>query len=142
MPAIYDKFDLRFLYPDNWSLTEDQEEEWPHSLSVQSPSTGFWSLHIYPSEQKPNLLALDALRGVREAYEDVESEEAFEKIATVDTTGYNIDFFYLDFVVRTEIRSFSRGGRSFVVLCQAEAREFDELANVFRAITTSLLQSL
>ena len=140
MPATYDNFDLCFLYPDNWSLSEDQEEQWPHAISVQSPSSAFWSLHVYPSRENSGILAQEALLGLAEAYEEVESEEVFEKIGPAETTGYNAEFFYLDFLVRAEIRSFAIGGRSFVLLCQAEAREFAEMAKVFRAITFSLLQ--
>jgi hypothetical protein len=141
MPAIYDNSDVRFLYPENWVLTEEEKEDWPRSLSVQSPASGFWSLHIYPSRQNPNQLAKDAVAAWREAYGDVEAEEVYEKIGPADALGYNIDFIYLDFIVRAEVRSFSVGTRSFVVLCQAETREFDQLANVFRAITMSMLQS-
>lgn len=140
MPATYDKSEVRFLYPDNWSLSEDQEEQWPQAISVQSPSSAFWSLHVYPSRQDSGILAKEALRGLSEAYEEVESEEVFEKIGPAEATGYNAEFFYLDFVVRAEVRSFAVAGRSFVVLCQAESREFEEMAKVFRAITLSLLQ--
>jgi hypothetical protein len=140
MPATFDNSEVHFLYPENWTLSEDEREEWPHALSLQSPSSGFWSLHVYPSRQNGNQLALDAVNALREAYEDVESEEVYEKIGPADAVGYNIDFIYLDFVVRAEVRSFSVGPCTVVVLCQAESREFDQLANVFRAITLSMLQ--
>ncbi len=141
MPAIYDNSDVRFLYPENWSLTDEEKEEWPRSVTLQSPSSAFLTLLTYPSPQSPNQLALDAVSAMREAYEEVESEEVFEKIGATDTVGYNMDFIYLDFIVRAEVRSFSHGNRTFVVLCQAETREFDEMASVFRAITISLLRS-
>jgi hypothetical protein len=140
MPATYENSEVRFLYPENWMLSEEETEEWPRSLSLQSPSSGFWSLHVYPTRRNANLAAQEAVTGLREAYEDVESEEVSEKIGPADSVGYNLDFIYLDFIVRAEVRSFDVGPRTVVVLCQAESREFDELARVFRAITLSLLK--
>jgi hypothetical protein len=84
--------------------------------------------------------AQEAVTGLREAYEDVESEEVLEKIGPADAVGYNLDFIYLDFIVRAEVRSFDLGPRTVVVLCQAESREFEQLAKVFRAITLSMLR--
>ena len=141
MPAVYDNSEVRFLYPENWTLTEEETEEWPRSLSVQSPASGFWLLHVYPSRQDPKPLAKDAVAALREAYEDVECEDVAEKIGPVESVGYNLDFIYLDFVVHAEVRSFAVRERTYVVLCQAEVREFDALANVFRAITLSMFQS-
>ncbi len=141
MPAIFDNSEVQFLYPENWSLTEDEKEEWPRALTLQSPSSGFWMLHIYPTRENPHLLARDAVQAIRDDYEDVESEEVSERIGPCDATGFNMDFVYLDFIVRAEVRSFAKGARTYVVHCQAESREFDQLADVFRAITLSLIQS-
>ncbi len=141
MPAIFDNSEARFLYPENWSLTEDEKEGWPRAVSLQSPGGGLWTLHIYPTRQNPHLLARDTLQALRETYEDVEAEEVYEKLGACDATGFNMDFIYLDFIVRAEVRSFSKGARTYVVLCQAESRDFDQLSDVFRAITYSLLQS-
>jgi hypothetical protein len=140
MPATFENSEVHFLYPENWTLSQEETEEWPRSLSLQSPSSGFWSLHVYPTRHNANLAAQEAVAGIREAYEDVESEEVYEKIGALETVGYNLDFIYLDFVVRAEVRSFDIGPRTVVVLCQAESREFEELAKVFRAITLSLLK--
>jgi hypothetical protein len=140
MPAAYENSEVHFLYPENWSLSEEEGEDWPRSLSLQSPASGFWSLHVFPTRRNAKLAAQEAVSGLREAYEDVESEEVYESLGDTESVGYNLDFIYLDFVVRAEVRSFDVGPRTVVVLCQAESREFEELAQVFRAITLSLLR--
>src|SRR5688572_25221944 len=106
MPAVYDNFEIHFLYPENWALSEEEREEWPRAVLLQSPAGAFWSIHVYPSRQNENKLALDAVNGLREAYEDVEAEEVYEKIGSVSSVGYNLDFIYLDFIVQAQVRSF------------------------------------
>ena len=74
-------------------------------------------------------------------YQDSESEAVSEQIGGHVVSGYDFNFFYLDFTSTALIRGFRTPTASCLVLCQAEDRELAELAPVFRAITTSLLAS-
>jgi hypothetical protein len=72
-------------------------------------------------------------------YPAAESEQASEEILGQIVSGYDVSFFYLDFVNTATIRTLRTPAATCLVLCQADDREFDALAPVFRAITTSLL---
>ena len=52
MPAVYDNLGVRFLYPENWSIIDEDDEGWPRTVTVQSKETGFWTLHGYPPLQE------------------------------------------------------------------------------------------
>ena len=62
-----------------------------------------------------------------------------EEIEGTHSVGYDLLFYCLDFIVSSRVRSFSFENRTFVLLWQAEDKEFDEISPVFSAITTSLL---
>ena len=48
MPAVYQQFGVRFLYPENWSVLDEETDEWPRAVTLQSEETGFWTLQVYP----------------------------------------------------------------------------------------------
>ena len=60
MPAVYEKLGVRFLYPENWQITDEELDGWPQSVSVQSPGSAFWSLHVYSSEIAPEAASLSS----------------------------------------------------------------------------------
>jgi hypothetical protein len=55
-----------------------------------------------------------------------------------DAENWELSFFCLDFLVSTRLSVFHHDQATVAVLCQAETREFDSLAMVFKAITLSL----
>jgi hypothetical protein len=139
MPAVYEKLGVRFLYPDNWTLDEDEALHGNSSVTVQSPGGAFWSLVLHSASADPAELAATALRALKAEYQDSEAEPVSEQLNGRSISGYDLNFFYLDFTNTALIRAFRAAGASCLVLCQAEDREFEELALVFRAMTTSLL---
>jgi hypothetical protein len=139
MPAVYEKTGIRFLYPDNWMLDEEETLHGNQSISVQSPGGAFWSIVIHPVKTDPAELAVTALRALKAEYADSEAEPACEQIGHQSLSGYDMHFFYLDFTSTAVIRCFRTASATCLVLCQAEDREFEQLAPVFRAMTTSLL---
>jgi hypothetical protein len=139
MPGVYDKMGIRFLYPDNWALDEDDALHGNRSVTVHSPGGAFWSITLHAAGTDPDALAQAALDALKSEYPESESEAVSEKLGGQSIAGYDFRFFYLDFVNTALIRGFRTPGASCLVLCQAEDREFNELGPVFRAITTSLL---
>lgn len=139
MVATYDRDGVRFLYPENWELREESQQ-WPvQCVTLESPGSGFWMLQVFPGEESCERLADEILRTIREDYEDVECVPVSEQIQQTPTAGYNLQFYCLDFVVEAHIRGFRLGHRTCALLCQAEDREFEQLLDVFLAMTTSLL---
>ena len=139
MSGIYDREGIKFLYPENWELSEESIDELPRVISVQSPTTGFWLLHVYELSAEPAELASEVCDTLKQEYDSLEAEPASEKIAQLDTVGYDLEFYCLDLVVTARVRAFRQGERTYLVLAQAESRDFEKLGDVFRAMTVSLL---
>lgn len=140
MTAVYDQVGVRFLYPENWELADEPESDLPRVTSVTSPTGGFWALHVYEATSDPGDLADEVLASMRQEYDSLESERVTEQIGSVQAVGYDLEFYVLDFVASARVRAFRHQDRTYLVLAQAESRDFDNLADVFRAITLSLLR--
>jgi len=141
MPAVYEQFGVRFLYPENWSLLDEETDEWPRTVTLQSPETGFWTLLVYPPNHDARQAVLAVIEPIREVYPDLEVLPAKETIADAEAKGVDIAFFYLDLLVESRIRCVKTPSGVILWHYQAESREFDTVEPVFRAITTSLLQA-
>ena len=142
MSAVYEQFGVRFLYPENWELDNREDSSRPWSVSVHSPGGGFWSITVYDQQTDLDWLNKETLQAVREEFQEsyFESDAVSEQIAGQSTTGFNVHFYYLDFLVVSKLRSLRVGTHSCVVLYQAEDREFEKMEMVFQAITHSLFR--
>lgn len=142
MPALFHKRGLQFQYPENWRLDETGFETAEPTVSVESPGGAFWSVTLQPAQVDPHT-ASDAVREVMEGeYDKVESYPVREPVGEFELEGYDLHFFYLDFINTAWIRSARFVGGTLLIHCQGEDREFERLEAVFRAITASLLMNL
>ena len=139
MTAEYNRHGIQFLYPENWVLADEQLDGAPRSVSVQSPSSAFWSVDIHPFSADQDAILGQTLDTMREEYEELEVVEVQEQICGEDAHGLDLMFWCLDFAVACRIRFFRHGHATFVLTYQAEDREFEDLKAVFAAISTSLL---
>jgi len=139
MVATYDRHGISFVYPENWEFSEEFQDADTHCVTLQSPGSGFWMLQALQTSKSPELLAAEALQSVKQEYEDVEVARIDEEIEGVRSVGYDLLFYCLDFIVSSSVRSFSLDGRRFLLLWQAEDKEFQKINPVFAAITMSLL---
>ena len=139
MVATYDRHGICFVYPDNWEFSEEFQDADTHCVTLQSPGSGFWMLQAFETTKTPVLLAAEALSSIKQEYDDIEVVQVEEEIEGIRAVGYDLLFYCLDFIVSARVRSFSLDTRSFVLLWQAEDKEFEKIAPVFAAITTSLL---
>ncbi len=140
MPAVFNKLGLRFQYPENWTLETDSATPGRQSVSVYSPGGGFWSISAHSSDAVPAKLASTAVDAMKREYDELDSEPANEEIDGVKLTGFDLNFYCLDLTNTARIRAFHNQRGSYLVICQAEDREFDQLSDVFQAMTTSLLR--
>ena len=76
MPCQFSKFGISFLYPDNWTLDEEDALAGKRSVTVISPGGAFWSVSIHPRSADPVRLAKAVVHTMQKEYEDLESEEA------------------------------------------------------------------
>ena len=141
MTSRYDHSGVRFLYPENWTISDEQFDEIPQSVTVQSTGSAFWSVHIYPASFRPTDLTAEALAAMSKEYDNLESSQCVEWIGENQATGYDLEFYCLDFVVTAKTLALTISDRTYLLVYQSESREYDKLGQVFIAISTSLLQN-
>jgi hypothetical protein len=141
MPAVFDRFGVRFLYPENWSLNDLELDEWPRSVTLQSPQSSFWSLHVYPPGHEPGGVVDELVDSIRDEFHDLEVLPAEETFGDTDAAGVDVAFFYLDLLVEAKIRHVRTPSATLVWHYQAESREFEEMEPVFQAIAVSMLKT-
>lgn len=143
MPAIYEHHGVRFLYPENWTLLDEECGTWPHTITVQSPHTAFWSLYVYPPQRELRPLVKELVESIQSSFPDQEFEvlPASETIGDASTKGVDVTFFYLDLLVEARIRALKTPSATLIWHYQAESSELEQMEQVFLAIATSLLQN-
>ncbi|HTU25361.1 MAG TPA: hypothetical protein VMF30_08190 [Pirellulales bacterium] len=140
MPAVFDKLGVRFLYPENWTLDEQEALAGDNAVTVYSPEGGFWSLMLHPRSVDPDELTLAALDAMKAEFTDFEAEPASETIEGFELSGYDMNFYCLDLTNTALVRGFRTADATCIILYQAEDRDFATTEPVFRAITYSLLR--
>jgi hypothetical protein len=141
MPAVYQKLGVKLLYPENWSITDEDDEDWPRTVTLQSEETGFWSLHVYPPGHNIQEVIDELVAAIRAEFLDIEVLPAQETVGDTDTTGVDLAFFYLDLLVEAKIRCLTTPSATLIWLYQAESREFEQMEPVFQAIAVSMLRT-
>ncbi len=142
MPAKYVKMGMSFEYPENWTLDEEDALAGRRSVTIYSPNGAFWSLAVHPSSTTPDQLARAAVDAMKEEYEDLEVQPASDVIAGWEVVGHDLNFYCLDLTNTATIRCLSTDQATYSIFCQGEDRDYDRLAMVFLAITTSFLGNL
>ncbi len=141
MPALYENFGVKFLYPENWSITDEEDDGWPQTVTVQSRETGFWSLHVYPPHHEIKPVVDELVAAIEAEFGEVEVLAASETFGDTPTTGVDLAFFYLDLLVEAKIRCLHTPSSTLIWLYQAESREFERMEPVFQALAVSMLKT-
>ena len=141
MPAVFENFGVHFLYPENWSITDEEDDGWPCTVTVQSAETGFWSLHVYPPQHDVQEVVQELIAVIQGEFGEVEVLPATETFGETETAGVDLAFFYLDLLVEAKIRYVHTPSGTLVWLYQAESREFEKIEPVFQAIAVSMLRT-
>jgi hypothetical protein len=140
MAGVYDRLGVRFSYPENWRLEEEEAVEWPRSISVESPVGAFWNLLVHPAGTDIEEVAQATLDVLRGEYEQAEFQPVWDIIEGRKVKGFDVHFFFLDLVIDAQVRAFELDGATVVILSQGEDRDFEQLENVFKAMTYSLVR--
>jgi len=140
MPALFDKQGIKFQYPENWTVEASTAID-EDGVTLYSPGGGFWSVVVRDGGDEPAQVAEVVLETMRELYDDLDSAAVEEPVAGEELVGHDVNFYCLDMTNTAQIRAFRRDGKTYLVLYQAEDREFDAIEPVFRAITRSLVQA-
>ena len=75
---------------------------------VQAPCGAFWSIDLRLQMDDSRELAAEALRSMRQDYADLEAEPVTEQVGGMEAVGYNLHFYYMDFIISARIRSLGR----------------------------------
>jgi len=139
MPRTFEKLGVSFSYPDNW-LLEEEDIEGGRAVSVSSPEGAFWWLAMFQDSPPLPEVARAVVEGLRQQYSDIDIEVILgEVIADQELIGYDVNFYCLDLLSTARVRGFETTTGTYVMLWQAEDREFEQIQPIFRAITTSLI---
>ncbi|NOZ38836.1 MAG: hypothetical protein GXP24_01250 [Planctomycetes bacterium] len=140
MPSVFEHSGLRFEYPENWVL-EAASEDHLEQVVVSSPNTGFWHLSKYPRDSELETLFDEALAALRTEYQDMETEPAGDlQVEDRLLMGFDVRFICLDLTNTCWLRGFQTDDATYLLLCQAEDREFAQVSPVFQAMLASLLR--
>jgi hypothetical protein len=142
MPASFDQFGIRFDYPDNWSVEQNIDGDGNVQVVISSPHTAFWQLSKHPAGTELEPLFDEVLAALRGEYEEIEVEPEDEVIEGQLVTGFTVNFFYLDLTNTCWLRGMMRPEATYLLVCQAEDREFPQAGLVFNAMLASVLRNL
>jgi hypothetical protein len=142
MPATFDQFGIRFDYPDNWAVESSEDGDSNEQVIVSSPHTAFWQLSKHPVGAELEPLFDEVLAALRSEYEEIEVEPEDEVVEGQAVKGFTVNFFYLDLTNTCWLRGFETPEASYLLVCQAEDREFAQVELVFRAMLASVLRNL
>jgi hypothetical protein len=138
MPKEFSKLGVRFLYPDNWRLDEDEALEGNAAVSVYGPGGAFWTVFVHPRDDEPAALVEAVVSVIREEYDEVDVQAVDEPCGVYRAAGYDLNFYCLDLTNTAFVRGFQTAEATYVVLAQAEDRDLEVVEPVFRAISQSL----
>jgi len=142
MPAVFSQSDLRFEYPENWSIDESDKESEGEQVVVSSPETAFWHLSKHSPDIELELLFDEALAALRTEYHDIEVEPASERLEDQEFEGFDVSFICLDLTNTCWLRACRTPSATLLLICQAEDREFARVSPVFQAMLASVLRNL
>ena len=107
--------------PDGWTAERDGG-----TLTLTSPDTCFWTFTAIPGGPDPADAVDSAVAGLREEYEDLESEPIAGEPLTPGESGLDAAFFCLDSTAAARVRAFRDAGVTYVTFYQGLDREVEE----------------
>ena len=138
----FDRFGLAFDYPDNWSVDISDSGGRHAAVTVQSPEGAFWSVSGHAPGGDPSELARAVLAQMKDEYRELDSEAAEDEVATHRLPGFDMNFYCLDLTNTAHVRTLETPTAIYLLFCQAEDRDWDRIAPVFAAMTTSFVAGL
>ena len=141
MTASYEKQDLKFIYPENWTLTQNDDQDLPWEVSLETPSGALFSINVFQGGTDRAELVAGISSALSEQYEDAEITQTTEPFHGHEAIGADAFFYCLDFLVSARVRVIETDTYVYVFFYQAESREFDTNEKVFQAIAVSVLQN-
>jgi hypothetical protein len=134
MPATFESFGIKFLYPDNWTQTDRGAGEGDQGVTLELPSGGFFTIERERQGQLVEELIEEVSQSLEEDYGEVEREAIQLANALPTEQAVEFRFYYLDLLIISRLVVLTVGGATYVVQMQAESRDFDANEMVFAAL--------
>jgi hypothetical protein len=144
---IYQGLGLSITYPENWQVTEDFDGSELLGFQLQSPTSAFFAVYMYPLSTTSTEAINEAHRAIAAEYDEVE----YDLIATPEwmssalqlseSQAAELHFYYLDLLVQVRLFAFHVHHHTYLIHIQAEDRDFNKLERVFDALLVTLVQS-
>ena len=142
MPATFDSFGIKFLYPDNWKEIQRLEDEGSDGVTLELPTGGFFSVEKERDGQPVSEIIDEVADSIAEDYEEIEREEVSLTGASPDEKSIEFRFYYLDLLIISRLIILPSRDTTLILQLQAESRNFDENELVFAAILKQIRESL
>ena len=140
MPATFDDFGIKFLYPDNWSVLGRDESEGQEGVTLELPTGGFFSIERGREGDVPDAILDSLASSFENEYGEVEREELPGDSDAGIERAVEFRFYYLDLLITSRLLFLTRHQIPYVIQMQAESRDFDTNEQVFEAIVQQLLR--
>lgn len=138
----FDRYGLAFDHPDNWEVDTGDSEGRFATVTVYAPGGGFWSVSGHAPGGDPAALVEAVVAEMRAEYRELDAEPAADEVSGRTLTGTDLNFYCLDLTNTASVRTVVTPLAIYLILCQAEDREWVDISPVFAAITTSFLRAL
>ncbi|NND97797.1 MAG: hypothetical protein HKN47_10765 [Pirellulaceae bacterium] len=134
MPATFESFGIKFLYPDNWTVAQRAEDEGDNGMTLDMPSGGFFAIEVENEGLDDDEVIAKIADTIKAEYNEVEVEDVTLEGASRGERAAEMRFYYLDLLIVSRVVLLKATGETLVVQIQAESRDFDENELVFAAI--------
>lgn len=138
----FDRFGLAFDHPDNWTIDVEDAAGGRAAVTVYAPDGGFWSVSGHEPGGPSGELAAAVVAEMRSQYQELDSEVAEDRLGGRILRGFDLNFYCLDLTNTAQVRTLETPAAIYLLLCQAEDREWEETAPVFAAMTASFVAGL
>jgi hypothetical protein len=137
----FDRDGIAFDYPDNWTVETSGNPGNGLEVTVSAPDGAFWSINCQPAGSEPNQLTEAVISEMRQEYPNLDSEPVIEDVFGRALPGADLNFYCLDLTNTAEIRCLETPTACYVLFCQAEDRDWEQLRHVFKAMNTSFVRA-
>ena len=142
MPATFDDFGVRFMYPDNWEVAERTASDESLGVTIESPDGTFFAFNRYPNLQSAAELMAEVETAMRSEYDELEVH-----IPQCDDAGegelvHDLQFYYLDLLIVSRNLIIPDGRDLLLIQMQSENRDFEKNELVFAAMLKTLRDHL
>jgi len=137
MDATYQGHGIKFRYPSEWEVSEQQEGP-QFSITVSSPATAFWTLSLFADCPEPDDVVEAVLDAFREEYDEMDEYPSDARVGKRQTVGRDIDFVCLDRLNSAGVRAFRARQFTVMVLYQHTEVEREETGPILEMMTRSL----